>query len=330
MNYKDVQIKSISLITWTFVLCALLVYLFAENVPLNLNKKIALLSQLLFLNVIHVSFTFGFLFGSKNGKQLVNVAWESDRRRLFSSMFIVLVSLTICLSLFIYEAYLTKTLSMTYVIVFQILLVVILPAHHRFKQTQGLMLSNVQVLGSARDKRFISYFRIIFPWVAIIGLGINFLVRSELISTGFDYMKIILAFVLLILTLKMIFIESKANKTYSPVSLRFVLWPMAFFSDVALFGIIAIHGIEYFFVYLNLSIRDYSAHLISLVLAVFLVLAFFVRPLGGGGYENLLPYATVAVLSGFSYSLSLIHFFLDRKIFKMSDPLTRSIIGKVI
>ncbi len=292
----------------------------------------ALVCQLLLLNVVHVGFTYSFLIFSNRGHQWIQKVWKSTTKKASLHLAVAFFALFTPISLIVYLGLNASQSNegLHWFLIFQFLILIILPIQHRVYQTFGLLSAQLAREQSAKHFR---QPRLYFTLLCFLGLSIVFVEKNWNLSLGF--WKVLVSLVLLTFTIYIFWIEKRETKSlhyYQLISWRLFLWPLAFLSDIALLGLVAIHGIEYFGIYLRLiSKEDRRSHIATIVLSGFLILAYFARPLGGTKEfqftQNLL---LISVLSGGSYSLSLIHFWLDRNIFRMRDPNVRTVLKGVM
>lgn len=298
------------------------------------RRDLILISQLLFFNVIHVGFTYSFLFASDRGKLWIESVWRISIVKAFFVLFVLFALMAAAIGGMIYQGLLTLTpqLGFSWFLVFQLLLIVVLPAQHRIGQSFGLLSGQLHSKLSFSRYGGFRLCRRAFVAVSVIALTLSFVVRYYF-EWDLFYLRVLFALTLLSLAFYIFYLESKFYPLKERISLRLFLWPLAIFSDLAVFGLIALHGMEYFGVYIRLvGLQSSRTHWVSLGLGVFLIVAFFVRPFGGAGigFNPESYYGGIALLSGISYSLSLLHFGLDQRIFKMKDPKVQAVLKDVI
>jgi hypothetical protein len=287
---------------------------------------LVMVSQLFFLNVVHVGFTFGFLYGSRRGRDWLDRVGGTSRRRSLLVNTAVFAALALGISL-LFGSFLNRDPEGNWAtfITVQLLLIVVLPAQHRLGQSFGLYPRHPY------DSQ-LKPARLMFTWLAIPALTVAFL--APRLESDLGFLRAVLAGALFFLAAYVWWRERRLQSTHGWFSLRFFLWPLAVFSDVAIYGLIALHGIEYLSVYRKLvGYSEWRAHLVSGVFAAVLLICFLLRPVGGAKLaEDFLRAHPLLIASaaGVSYALSLMHFFWDRKIFKMSDPRVRAVIGNAI
>jgi hypothetical protein len=132
----------------------------------------------------------------------------------------------------------------------------------------------------------------------------------------------------------------RSNKTF--YQLRLVLWPLALVSPMALMGIACTHGTEYWCVFEKMVRRSrierpsFSVWMPTLYLSLLVGFLGVFKDYNSGGLPNLahlwptLPRDVRLVLASFSGTITLVHYFIDSRIFRFSDLNTRKFIGPLL
>lgn len=290
---------------------------------------ISLLSQILFLNVFHVGFTFSFLFSTRKGKAWLTdvVGWSRRQAIVLNLSAFVLLSSLIAGVFYVFIDHSTPH-GIQWMLTFQLFLLVILPTQHRLGQSFGILGGRDLHIDPLIYRRMHTLKGPLLG-LSILGLTLHYLEPSLSINQTFLLnVRLLTTVSVSIMAITLVFLVRKNFKALL-FSLRFGLWPLALVTPSASFGLIAIHGLEYFKIYRRLvDIEDKTAHGMSLALGALLLACFFIRPIGGGSFNLFETHPLlVSVVAGISYGLSLMHFFWDRYIFRMRNPRIRELIG---
>jgi len=308
------------------------------------HRWITFMASYLFANVTHVFVTFFLLFALPEGRQLL-------RPRSIHFYHWTWVAVVFGFALAVYH--LAPRWGFTIPAKFELIVLVLLTflgIYHNIKQTFGFSLIYNKLISAElnnedkkgllqfekKERSYFSFFTIIaiFPAVAYAVPALNppknvwpylfaatLLFLAPLLWTIFSYP----------------FPEAKMKKWYS---LRLLLRPLVYFSPAALAGILAIHGIEYCFLAMQMSKRSRSK--IASSLWVFVPLICLI---------SLIPFATiyspehstqlfgrVAELTP-SWKMSLatmgfvalyLHYYIDSQIFRFSSEDVRSEFGPLV
>ena len=128
----------------------------------------------------------------------------------------------------------------------------------------------------------------------------------------------------------------QSNKTYFLTRLLF--YPLAQFTIFATFFIAATHGTEYLAIYLKMykNSKVSGGHALRwiLIFSALVVLLFVTSPFQGLNWW-VAPYFSTQkwILNGMatlSISITFMHYYLDRQLYRMSDPLIRDNIGPLL
>jgi hypothetical protein len=292
---------------------------------------VILLSQILFFNVAHVGFTFSILFLTPIGKSWLKDVLNWSVKKALVVNLILFAILSTSISYFFYWVLIEKSGEFISVfVVIQLLLVVVLPVHHRLSQSFGIFFNKKNRI-YFKNQEDLHNFKKIFIALSVIGLTLVFLHKVINFNLELTYLtKVSISMILFFMCLKLIGVELKAQGTvYS--SFKFLLWPMSIFSNMAIYAIIAIHGIEYAKVYTRMTKgSSFGPHILSLIFAIILIISYLIRPIGGTHLSDHFKVdfpVTVSLAAGLSYSLSLMHFGWDRIFFRMRDERVRKLLS---
>jgi hypothetical protein len=123
--------------------------------------------------------------------------------------------------------------------------------------------------------------------------------------------------------------------------LRYLLWPVNGLSPVGRIGFQAMHGIEYFWVYRNLSAAQrrpglsvftwartvIMAPVVTAALGIVLLYHYFPNALAGDRND---AHKILLGLLSLNLAITFAHYELDHRLFKMKDPMTRQIVGPLL
>jgi hypothetical protein len=342
-------------IGFPLVLIALALLELALSLPLGSVTRFwkTVLVDIVFLNITHNAFTYLMLLGLPEMR-----AWIRERSdgklNVFWTKILALNLALFLLFFFLLKFWFVSPLARA---VF-LLLTASVPVHHGLAQALGLSLSYNKMMAAPSDRD-----RVEIPpdaraklarnewlerkayWALIVGsilavAGITFryqaMAGSYLTTVTYIYrigFWLLTASCIVLIGLACASpLTGKRNKIL--FSIRNLLWPLSMFSVIALWGTMAVHGVEYAFVsrkmISNASAFRLKAAAFALI-AIVAVMAYFRGKLMGDLYgerenEDLFLYVATSLSIAGSYS----HYALDRMMFRMRDELNRRYCGKLL
>ncbi len=310
-------------------------FIFLNLTPLN-YVGLQFVMDIVFLNAIHILFTFIYIFSLKEFRLFISEYKLKLKRDLYKEWIFAFLLLFIFFWFF-FEGY---PLSQEFN-VFHLLNMVTFAwaALHAISQSVGL--SSVSLLERCRHfekselSRPLKYNSLILP-IVFAGYLVMYLFCFLLKITLTYNLKIIFsALLILYIFFHFIFIYRKLSRNFVldfVFGLRYILYIMSFYSVAANFGRAVVHGHESYMIYKKLVPNTYFSlkkvfnfkpivvfFLIFGLISIFLnarsgVLGFFTE----GQHPRNLAYQ---FLFSFFYALTYLHFFIESQIYKFSDPL---------
>lgn len=295
--------------------------------------QVSILVNIILLNVTHNIFTFIFLLATQDVKGWIKINGGIKFWKRVSVLFVILISF------FLIILYYSKN-NPIYLLLFT-LINFSFAAHHALSQIFGLSLIYNKNL-NVKNKIFIKVERLIYHSFLVINLiagNLFFIASSKM--TFFDmnnYQKMHFyfytfllgnAFVLIIFPL-ILDLRNGLNKAI--FNIRYIFWPFSLLSSFAAFATMALHGIEYAFVIGKLThLSKLIRPLFSLFL-IFLVIVFGVVRIKGlqSIYGNGRITSIFLVVTAISVAFSFLHYYLDRKLFRMSKEENRAFLGEML
>lgn len=296
----------------------------------------SILANIILLNITHNAFTYMLLTSSDTMKEWVNnqggallfwkrQAWELG---LFSLFFLVLLSLS--------------NDHREFFVIFT-LINFGFAAHHALSQSFGLsLLYNRQMertpklVIAEKDERFL--FKTFLYGNIIMGI-LFFLYIFQILTVPSQLVKPLLwlgAAVLCLFWGAMVLHTAKNYRalfaTKGNFLWRYLLWPLTFFSPIAVFATTVIHGFEYLFVTEKMLRNDCAKKSRIGWLILLVVITFgFLRLETHAALRNReeMPF-WMLVLTSISVAISFAHYKLDRHIFQMRHKENREAAGKLL
>jgi hypothetical protein len=312
--------------------------------PPNINYYMGrFVKNIILLDAIHLAFTFGIIFGTTPGRDLI-----LKRKRVFSTLKGVFVTVAVVTLLFVGNFIYRTKMDVAVIgggVVFTFFWIwALFPTYHVMKQSYGIgLLMNRKVENGLSDvgdfKKSESFERHIlnFNFICIL-LG---LVLAEFSSSYSDVMQKVLAlaaFSSILILLYSIFknpVFDGSNKLL--FSSRFLLWPLVFVSPLAGYFVVFIHGQEYLAIFLKIIKAESNVKAKKLAIMVSVCLLLVIIPLcilalimGLGGSTPWESSFSVAVVFSFLPLISLLHYVSDSLIYRMRDRDVSLTIGKVL
>ena len=227
--------------------------------------------------------------------------------------------------------------------------VALMPGFHNLRQIQGLSSAYNQILkpddtlhvsrwqrGVRREKALFAVFI-----ASLLITGHVFFIRYEGHRSGnLWFPSVMMVLVVGILLNSCTMFTGVALRRKLVYQLRLLLFPFTFTFRIPIWGVTGVHGLEYWFVWRKMSANSKFRPALSAKL-VFALLLCLVTVCGIVGYK-VWPFDDLSVasrpgaerwfaaLSAMSTSLVYIHYYLDRQIFAMKDPLVRKNIAPLL
>jgi hypothetical protein len=290
------------------------------------------------LNAIHVCFTYMAISSSHQVK-----GWISDKVKSTPHLKTKVSLLIIVFALFCEFAHyypIGKLFNHEIFTKFYLSFWLVLPIHHVFMQSLGLSL-NFNYLQPGNDKKtsFEKSFYQKIMYLVMLTVSINFFFPEKIsqIKSIITLLLYLIIFSAYCLSLKNV--SGKVRKLKAVFALRFFLFPLIPYNSYAAIGYGAVHGFEY------LHFNQSSYRLISksmslmgvLILSTVTVLALANPKYGLPVLLNSSDTAKAPSLTIFGLAivvidsgLTLIHYLLDHKLFKMSTNASKKWILPVL
>jgi hypothetical protein len=308
------------------------------------------LVNVLFLNGLHIVFTFVMI------AQLPELQKWSVKKSRFTWPLIA-VGLSLIALLVTYAGGYFRVETHHRLLAAQILVFagMILPAYHNVWQIRGLALTYRQKENYSPTARlkiiqwdkyfyyllFISYVLLlvshlgwVLPWES--SHGEYFLkLHSEGSLAWLQRSSVVLCTLSSAALIFRACMSKERRKSYLAFYLlRLMLFPLSAYSYVALMGVLASHGLEYILVYRQMVANSSLAqnekrnvHILSASCAFFvfvtMVPGFFIP-------ARREPALAIVFLSAAGTAINYVHYYLDRLIFMMRDPMTRAHTGPLL
>ena len=306
-------------------------------------------SQFIFLNHIHVCFTFFLTFSIPEVRQ-----WLAEKRPQAPSLATLLAVFFV--SIYLYWAiavpYLRKTSPESAVVKASIIAVILVGTYHNFIQSLGLSLAYNRIIENSNpewrtDVRRWEGDERRFAW-ALMAIA---LFRNGVLLFFQDQpgaVPMALRWSLAAMTFAACFaaIGSAARTPQSSdraktiYSLRYLFIPLAPFSDFAYWGMLSCHGVEYLFVTLKIRENSTGARAqpwIRLALYGAIVIAFLPLKIVHEEFialENVGAFLSSNWVVTYLVPLTLVasysHYFIDGFLFKFSNPRTRQMMAPLL
>jgi hypothetical protein len=293
----------------------------------------SILVNIIFLNITHNAFTPIFLTSSEVLKKWIS--YHGGESVFWRKQLTLVVLLTIFFSVILYLSSSYKSL----LVIFN-LINFNFAAHHALSQSFGLSLIYNRHSPDMKQKKIADKSeRILFSTFLILTLiaGTFVYMPKEILTfLPFNKMAQYLKFILLLvgsgLVAQAVYFYKKDLWAKWIFSLRYLIWPLSFFSSFAILATEIIHGIEYGLVTDKILKKDsflkpkLALYLLTLIV-VFAGLRIY-------GFEKIYIYETISpwlvVGTAFSVAISFAHYFLDRKLFKMRYEINRNTVGTLL
>jgi hypothetical protein len=303
------------------------------------------LSGSLFLNTTHTAFTYHILFFFPEAQSWFNGQSEKEKWLLWTRWSLIFLGICIFWGFLLFRTQDTDELGIAPWVK---ALLQFFPFHHGVKQIAGIsviynqklkqtvendevLLDKIKVC-EKREKAFFFLFLVCLSTTLFTNIILpgNVWLNRALPTLGS-------LFILAILGNSLKFPNvHKSNKTYFLTRLLF--YPLSNFTFFATFFIAATHGTEYLAIYLkmykNSKVTGVQSLRWILILTAFVVFLFLVSPFQGLNWL-IAPYfaSQIWIINGMatlSISIIFMHYFLDRQLYRMSDPLVKDNIGPLL
>jgi hypothetical protein len=211
--------------------------------------------------------------------------------------------------------------------------------HHGWAQYNGIWnIINHSNGWESPNRSIDSVFKYLFLFLGIAGIGLK---KFKVINVYTDVQKNMLAYSILLVVIYLIYCVSlfifrkKGALVQSIFTLRYLALAMIPIAPIAGAGVAMVHGLEYLILYSLMmgksSFAPFRKAFPVLIFVLFFIFSFFskdgaiLRLIGFPIPHDYFPW--IFMLVNF---LTIIHYFLDREIFKMRDPETRFKTGLAI
>jgi hypothetical protein len=305
------------------------------------------LTKVVFLDATHVGLTFPLLFFLPEIRR-----WRTERvggnQRLFFQCALIVVSI---LSVFMFSISLGATHSefekLTALVFME--LITVINFFHGFYQFRGILKVYSHLPGNPNSQVKLQEFEknqkwetrafglmsalFIVMFISILRLQPNIPIRSVALASWSTGQYVVFS-AFLFSVFHFVYWSIRAgfsNRNY--YLLRILLLPLLPFSRVAAIGITACHGIEYIFIYFKMIENSTVSkdvvkkiYVSSVVLAV--LLNFLSAPMWLAGNPDRNRWFFL-MTSGYT-AISVVHFYLDRVLFRMRNPITRRVIAPLL
>ncbi len=293
------------------------------------EKETIVLGDIIFLNATHVGFTAYYLFASPGLKPWIDS--QGGASRFWSKTILFLASTTAIFLLFSYLAPLRTWALVLLLIGFRLY-----SYHHALSQSYGISIGYKRQLpeqldlsenlnNGAQQKRERIIFQtflgmIILSWLALELLK-NFGGETAKNHIG-DFVLMATAvqtLMAVIYTATILFSSGAEKKKRAAFSVRYFFWALSLLSPLAGFSTILVHGIEYLMASLSLSKNPTRAgSFYGCAFILFVILLYCCRIVIGREFTQINDTSPFIVFGAcLSAGITITHFYLDRKIFRM-------------
>lgn len=324
-----------------FILITLFGYFFGISVDATDRNYLNTFTTIFLLNNTHIIYTYILFLNNGKWKSWLSTELKEDRFFIFKNIFLFI---TLVLTFLYLMSTSNSENSVINNLGRKILmgLVLAINTRHTLGQCYGISLTySAKTLAQSNDVdlkskiiRLIKWQKIIYPifmYSTIIGTTFSGVQKTFVLS--FFVLKILLITSTLT-CLGLIFLAYLENKIVRSnkiwYSLRYTLYLLAFLHPYAHFGVLAFHGIEYYFIYEKYNqetpINKNSAKNL-LILFGFIVISFCVYENFGWFINQFTPvYQTsfLVLLAAVSRSMVYHHIYMDRQLFKFTNLNSKS------
>lgn len=320
-----------------FFVLMVIEYFYNVNFLYRLSRlESSFLSNIIFLNITHNAFTFVLLTSTVPLYKWIEN--QGGPRKFWREQALIIAGLALFFGALLF-------LSFQYKVFFAIFVLINFnfAAHHAMSQTFGLSLIYTKDL--PRDELFYraeKVERFLFSAFLFLNLfcGTVFLAfLYKLVSFSqaqlqlFVKISIITNLILAIgLVFQPYFFFKKDYLGKSFFNLRYLFWPVTLVSSMAIFATTAIHGVEYALVtrkmIKNDSLRKPRLALYFIAIVVLFAMVRIDSFERMRGQESVAPW--IIIITSLSVAFSFIHYYLDRRLFKMRHQLNRETVGMLL
>ena len=292
------------------------------------SLTVGIIVDLLFLNIVHNAFSFILIGCLSEMKSWV----EYHGNRMF---WLKIGGLIIILSAGIY-LFLSHVFNSTTSMLIGLLIFTFLPIHHALFQTMGL--SYVYTVQDSELKRresnlkYEKFFFIFILWGNVIGAvfaGYNFHLFQK-VRSPLSFIVFISVLFIVARTAMQGLREAHDKLLFQA---RLFLWPLAFFSFVGILATRIVHGVEYYFVSVKMLKESkrisyvYVAALFLIIICAFAcVRIYYLHSTSIAIRDDIL----LKTVTSISISITLVHYYLDRILFRMRKPINRQTTGTLL
>ena len=309
----------------------------------HLRQVLDIVVALLFLNHLHIFFTFAFVLHVPEFKAMIR---RDRRRRLlhFISLPVLLLTGTALLTATKYSAFAFTFSPLVIALITGALLVY--AQNHLLSQSKGILLSlrerqhggsrSCRRMRAAYEFTIMTYLAWFFLYILTVGgIVLPPLMQSlqTILQAAFSLGSV--------LTVLAVARDATASQREKIFSLRVLLLPLVPFMPIALLALGVIHGTEYLCVLRKvrhnsrMNPRQQTWLMRSILLMILAALPLYVCRVQTGLapllWQDLLAYPLWAKLLGAaSVGLSFMHYYLDRQIFLMRRPEVRELVAPLL
>ena len=299
--------------------------------------EVSILSNIILLNITHNAFTYVLLTSTSPLKIWLDHQSGGERSFWFKQLWI-LVGLTLFFTTLLYLSAEHKILLLVFNLInFNF------AAHHGLAQSFGLSLIYNRELPPSAEKIKIEkserFLFSLFLYTNLIAGSVYFIFYFKLLKfSQTDFMYFINSASLIILVVSLFMLGHSVyayKKDFWPkwlFNIRYLIWPLTLFSPLAIFATAVIHGLEYGFVS-HKMIKNDSFRKPTIGFAIIGVFIFFAL-FRIFNYEKIRLYEQLplwlVIATAISISGSFMHYFLDRRLFKMRHQLNRDTVGTLL
>lgn len=212
----------------------------------------------------------------------------------------------------------------------------ILPIHHSISQSMGLSFMYTAAIPDESAKNFFFRREKILSISLIVSTALSIILYFNLPHFFQKYGHFFIITISLF-TLLLIFFSSPFTNYFHKekflFSMRYLLFPLSFYSPFAIFAGKAVHGLEYYFV--TDKILHRSDKLLRLQTSLFFLVAVIILTVFRTYYmqsfdptikENIF----LRILASLSVAFTLLHYYLDRILFQMKKPINKETTGSLL
>ncbi len=300
------------------------------------RQQNAFLTNIIFLNITHNAFTLILLTST-----LPLYKWidhHGGQETFWRKQVLIFSTMILFFGLLIYFSHQYRFVFFVFV-----LINFLFAAHHALSQTFGLSL--LYTIDLPRDALFYKAEKIerflfsTLMFSVLLSGSFYIMVSSRLFDfplsmvQSFVKYSIWIKFLLaLMLVIHPFYFFKKDYLGKSFFNLRYLIWPFTIISTTAIFATTSIHGIEYGLVTRKMIKNDSLRRPILAFMLIAAVIVFAVIRIDN--YEKIRSGQYLApwliLISSVSVAFSFLHYYLDRRLFKMRHQINRETVGLLL